>query len=40
VGIAAYVELFDLSADPGQTDNTSEQYPERKAAMAKTYDEW
>lgn len=34
------VELFNLSHDPGQTNNIIEQHPERVAAMAKAYDRW
>jgi len=34
------VELFDLSSDPGQTDNIVELHPKRSAAMAKAYEEW
>jgi arylsulfatase A-like enzyme/alpha-L-fucosidase len=34
------IELFDLSTDPGQTDNIIEQYPERAAAMAGAYEDW
>ncbi|WP_158972756.1 arylsulfatase [Paraglaciecola sp. L3A3] len=34
------VELFDLSNDPGQQNDISEQHPERVAAMTKAYEKW
>ncbi|MFT5759641.1 MAG: arylsulfatase A-like enzyme [Alteromonadaceae bacterium] len=34
------VELFDLSTDPGQQNDISEQYPKRVNTMAKAYDKW
>lgn len=34
------VELFDVSSDPGQTENILDEHPERALAMAEVYDEW
>ena len=34
------VELFDLSSDPGQTNNVIDRHPERTAKMARAYDDW
>jgi hypothetical protein len=34
------VELFDLSNDPGQTNDLSAQHPKKIAVMAKAYEQW
>ncbi len=34
------VELFDVSTDPGQTENIIEKHADRAAAMARVYEEW
>jgi arylsulfatase A-like enzyme len=34
------VELFDLSNDPGQQNDISNQHPQRVAEMAHAYDKW
>ena len=34
------VALFDVSSDPGQTNDVLAEHPERAAAMAKVYEEW
>lgn len=34
------VELYDLSTDPGQTNDISAQHPERVANMTKAYAKW
>jgi len=34
------VELFDLSNDPGQSNDISTQYPEKVAELAKAYEQW
>lgn len=34
------VALYDLTTDPGQVNDVSEQYPERVAAMAEAYKQW
>ena len=34
------VALYDMIADPGQTTNVIDQYPEVVAAMRKAYDRW
>ncbi len=33
-------ELFDIEADPGETTNVINQYPNDVAAMRKAYDQW
>lgn len=37
---AGGVELYDLSKDPGQTNDISKQHPERVATMSKAYAKW
>jgi len=37
---AGGVELYDLSKDPGQTNDISKQHPERVAIMSKAYAKW
>ncbi len=34
------VELFDVSSDPGQTEDILAEHPERASAMAEVYEEW
>ena len=34
------VELFDVSSDPGQTEDILAEHPERASAMAGVYEEW
>ncbi len=33
-------ELFDIQADPGETTNVIDQYPDVVAALRKAYDQW
>lgn len=33
-------ELFDHQNDPAETTDLSSQYPEKKQAMQKFYDQW
>ena len=33
-------ELYDLSADPGETEDLAGRYPERVAELRKRYDDW
>ncbi len=33
-------ELFDILADPGETTNVIDQYPQQVAVMRKAYDQW
>jgi arylsulfatase A-like enzyme len=34
------VELFDITNDPGQTNDISAKYPEKAAELAKAYEQW
>ncbi|MEP2775876.1 MAG: sulfatase-like hydrolase/transferase [Luteolibacter sp.] len=40
VPIASGMQLYDLEADPGETQNLTDQYPERVAQMEKLYTAW
>lgn len=34
------MQLYNLAEDPGERNNLKDQYPEKVAAMEKTYNEW